>query len=121
MYLNASHNAGSFLGLHLLLPADQPSVPDTISRAGHPAAGFSGRPAIGATAMVHLGGRNLVAQVDGGTGHSGKSSPDLHFGLGACSPGTDVQVDLRWRDASGQTHSRTLNLKPGWHTVLLAK
>ena len=122
MCLNASHNAGSFLGLHLLLPADQPSLPDTISRAGHPADGFSGRPAIGATAMVHLpGGRNLVAQVDGGTGHSGKSSPDLHFGLGARSPGAEVQVDLRWRDTVGQTHSRTLNLKPGWHTVLLVK
>jgi hypothetical protein len=122
IYMNESHNAGAFLGLHLLLPLDQPALPDTISRAGPPGGGLSGRPAIGATATVHLpDGRSLVAQVDGGSGHSGKRSPDLHFGLGACSPETEVQIDLRWRDTTGQTHSRTLNLKPGWHTALLGK
>ncbi len=41
------------------------------------------RPAIGAAATVFLpDGRRMTAQVDGGNGHSGKRSQDLHFGLG---------------------------------------
>ena len=122
IYLNESHNVGTFLGLQLLLPVYQPTLPETISRTGHPGGSLYGRPAIGATATVHLpDGRELVGQVDGGSGHSGKRSPDLHFGLGACPPGAVVQIDLRWRDTIGQTHKRTLYLKPGWHTVLLGK
>jgi hypothetical protein len=59
-----------------------------------------------------------VAQVDGGSGHSGKRSPDLHFGIGNIRD-AEIQVDLRWRAANGQIRSRTLYLKPGWHTVVL--
>ena len=75
-------------------------------------------PAIGAQATVILpDGRRLVAQVDGGNGHSGKRSPDLHFGLGKTRG--DVEVELRWRGTDGGLHEKTLRLNPGWHTVQL--
>jgi hypothetical protein len=63
----------------------------------------------------------MVAQVDGGNGHSGKRSNDLHFGLGALGPSTPVRVDLRWRDAHGAPRAATLDLRPGWHVLMLGE
>ena len=95
---NASPQPGTFLGLRV--------------RRGAVAA-------IGATATVYLpDGRKLVAQADGGTGHSGKRSPEIHFGLGSTSPDQQLRVEVRWRDTNGIQTTHYL-LKPGWHTVQL--
>ena len=78
------------------------------------------RPAVGAQGTVWLpDGRRLVGEVDGGSGHSGKRAPELHFGLGRIAPGTPLRVDLRWRDGAGRIQSQTLRLTPGRHTLLL--
>lgn len=116
---NQSPRAGSFLGLHLLLPLHRGELKE---RAGHPAEDTPGRAAIGASATVWLPetGRKLFAQSDGGSGHSGKRSPDIHLGLGGHAGGVPVRVDLHWRDPGGQVRQTTLNLKPGWHTVVLS-
>jgi hypothetical protein len=120
LYRNESPSAGAFLGLHLLLPPGTQRVAETRARFGHPDNGDRARPAIGATAAVRRpDGKRLVAQVDGGSGHSGKRSPDLHFGLGRLSPDVWLDVDLRWRDSGGVLHRETLRLTPGWHAVLL--
>ena len=47
-------------------------------------------------------GHRMVAQVDGGSGHSGKRAPEVHFGLGTLSPSTPLRVDVRWRDGQGR-------------------
>ncbi|HEV2863839.1 MAG TPA: CRTAC1 family protein [Pyrinomonadaceae bacterium] len=105
VHLNRSRQAGGFIGLNLLLPAR--------------GAGAGGYPAIGARATVHLpDGRRMTAQVDGGSGHSGKRSPGLHFGLGRMTWGP-LRVELEWRDAGGRAHRETLRLGAGWHTLLL--
>jgi enediyne biosynthesis protein E4 len=117
---NQSPDAGSFLGLHLLLPLHSGEADRPTSRPGHPAPGFSGRPAIGASATVLTpSGRRLVGQVDGGNGHSGKRSPDLHFGLGSMSDDAKLRVELAWRDPDGKVHRQELTVSPGWHTVRL--
>ncbi|HKI05515.1 MAG TPA: CRTAC1 family protein, partial [Thermoanaerobaculia bacterium] len=78
------------------------------------------RPAVGAAAAVTLpGGRRLVGQADGGSGHSGKKSPEIHFGLGRAAAGVPLQVDVRWRDGSGKARTETLRLTPGRHRVVL--
>lgn len=121
-YHNESPTAEAFLGLHLLLPLQSEKTAKTSVHSRHPGINLRGRPAIGAFVTVHLpDGRRLVAQVDGGNGHSGKRSPDLHFGLGQLSPDTTLRVDLRWRDPDGQVHHETLPLSPGWYTVLLGR
>lgn len=117
-YHNTSSNCGAFLGLHLVLPIqkDESGV-QVIERSAlnHPV-----RPAIGASATVVLpNGQRLTAQVDGGNGHSGKRSPDLHFGLGDLPGDARLQVELRWRGPSGQVSERTIYLPPGWHTLQL--
>jgi hypothetical protein len=118
LYLNRAPHPGAFLGLHLLLPVGGAAAAATVVRAGHPRPA-DGRPAIGAAARVTLpDGRVLIAQVDGGNGHSGKRAPELLFGLGRHSPGAPVSVRLQWRDAGG-LHRRALSLLPGWHTVVL--
>jgi hypothetical protein len=122
LFRNDSDGANAFLGLHVLVPPVGAEDPENGSmvRAGHPGADTPGFPAIGAQAVVRLpGGRRLVAQVDGGTGHSGKRSPDLHFGLGAHGTPTRVPVELTWRDRTGVVHRATYELAPGWHTIVL--
>jgi enediyne biosynthesis protein E4 len=83
-----------------------------------PAGDGRSRPAVGAVAKVRLpDGRVLVGQADGGSGHSGKRSPEVHFGLGrAAGP---VWVDVRYRDGAGRVRTQTLELNPGRHMVLL--
>lgn len=98
-YLNESPNTGDFLGLKLTHP--------------------SGSPVVDAQATVTLSdGTRRVSRVDGGGGHSGKRSHEVHIGLGDHGD-TPVQVRLRWRDRSGETHEEDLRLKPGWHALQL--
>jgi enediyne biosynthesis protein E4 len=119
LFKNESPTGDSFLGLHLLIPVNG-GEQSFRARAGHPATDLYGRPAIGTTAKVHLpDGRVLTAQVDGGSGHSGKRSPELHFGLGKIPPDTTLQVELAWRDSTGQIRRKTVEINPGWHTIVL--
>jgi hypothetical protein len=107
-FRNSSPHAGAFLELLPRLPAAN--------------AGTSGRtrPAVGAEVAVTLpDGRRMVAQVDGGSGHSGKRAPEVHFGLGSLSPTTALRVDVRWRDGQGRPRATTLRLTPGRHVLLL--
>lgn len=120
-YRNECLNCGSSLGLRLLLPIQTGVSATTIKHSINSKPDTPGRPAIGATATVHLpDGRRLVAQVDGGNGHSGKRSPELHFGLGDLPPDTQLLVDLQWRATDGQVHREALYLSPGRHTLLLS-
>jgi hypothetical protein len=120
-YRNECPGCGAYLGLHLRLPAQTGDLFATTVQSGHPDADTASRPAIGAAATVHLpDGRRLVAQVDGGNGHAGARSPDLHFGLGDLAASVTLAVDVQWRAANGQVHQEMLQLAPGWHTVLLS-
>jgi hypothetical protein len=117
-YRNDNPHRNAFLGLRLLIPTQDRSTPGV--EDGHPATETAGWPAIGAQASVLLpDGKRLTAQVDGGNGQSGKRAPQLHFGLGNVAADRPLQVEIRWRDHHGQVRSRSLTLRPGWHTVLL--
>jgi hypothetical protein len=78
------------------------------------------RPAVGALVTVHRpDGRRMVGHVDGGSGHSGKRAPVVHFGLGRSGPGETLTVEVRWRDGQGRPRTKVLRLAPGFHTVVL--
>ncbi|HEV8628915.1 MAG TPA: CRTAC1 family protein, partial [Thermoanaerobaculia bacterium] len=107
-YRNDAPHPGAALELDLRLPA-------LLTRDVE-----ATRPAVGAAATVRLpGGRRLVGQVDGGSGHSGERAPVLHFGLGALRAATPLLVDLRWRDGDGRVREGTLTVAPGRHRILL--
>lgn len=107
----AQREAGErrFLGLRLLLPVAAPGPGEDAP---------SGRPAVGASVrVVRADGVVLVGQVDGGNGHSGKRSPELHFGLAAGE--APAAVSIHYRDRRGTPARLELSLAPGWHTVVL--
>lgn len=61
------------------------------------------RPALGVRATIVLSdGKTFNVEVDGGNGHSGKRSPDLHVGLGQLTPGTTAKLRLSWRSYGGK-------------------
>jgi hypothetical protein len=110
-----SEPQAGFLGLHLVHPVE--ATEKVQVRSGHPHG--STWPAIGASVTVRRAdGRVLVGQVDGGNGHSGVRSPELHFGLGESS-GAASLVEVRYRDRFGKPASVELELGAGWHTVML--
>jgi hypothetical protein len=123
-YRNDAPHPGTFLGLRLLLPSNGGGETRVTSGLVPNASGVS--PAIGAAVTVILRDpgtaavRELVAQVDGGNGHSGKRSPEVHLGLGDWPRDRDVDVELQWRDGRGRARHQSLRLRPGWHTVVLA-
>jgi hypothetical protein len=103
LYRNDAEQRGRSLGLRLLLPVDDPDV---------------GRPAIGASVRVERAdGVVLVGQVDGGNGHSGKRSPELHFGLGDSA--APAHVSIHYRDRHGTPARHELSLAPGGHRIVL--
>jgi hypothetical protein len=107
-YRNEAPEHGDYLNLKLYRPG---------ADAGTGLASL-GSPAYGATVTVTTAdGRTQVSRMDGGSGHSGKRSFDVHFGLGAASgPAT---VHLQWRDTDGTEHQQTQQFEPGTHTLLL--
>ncbi len=117
---NESPDAGDFIGLRLLLPVGASPGDSIAIRQGNPPPGLLARNAIGAAATIHLkDGCKMTAQIDGGTGHSGKRSQDIHFGLGHIPEGVALQVDLKWRGVDGLARQRTIDLCPGWYTIML--
>ncbi|TML21730.1 MAG: RNA-binding protein, partial [Actinobacteria bacterium] len=63
-------------------------------------------------------GRTRVAQLDGGSGHSGKRSFDVFFGLGPAGE-KPITAQLSWRDLHGAVHTQQLDLSHGWHNFML--
>ena len=121
VYRNDGRDQGAFVGLHLRFPADRADQLDVAVHPGHPTGAVASYPAIGATASIVLpDGRRLVGFVDGGNGHSGARSPDIHFGLGRLESQASLPVEIRWRDREGRLLSHHEMLPPGWHTVLLS-
>jgi hypothetical protein len=107
-YHNEAPSPGGYLDLSLTDEQD-----DVVGDAPAP-----GSPATGAEVMVTTAdGKKYVQRVDGGSGHGGKRSSEVHIGLGdAQGP---VQVMLCWRDRQGDTHEQKLELSQGKHSFVL--
>jgi hypothetical protein len=104
-YRNDKPGDGNFLGLRLYRPALD--------------GGTARTPAYGANVRITTAdGRTQVAQLDGGSGHSGRRSFDVFFGLGEAGA-QPVAATVTWRDLDGVARSQQLNLNQGWHDVLL--
>ena len=117
-YHNDHPVAGASLSLRLLLPLSRDGSEVTLVCEGKCATDVRGRAAVGAEVTVKLpNGEVLSRQVDGGNGHSGKRSPELHFGLRDIQG--PIQVNVRWRDPDGFVRRQSFILRPGWYTVLL--
>ena len=109
-YANEASHRGHYLGLELYRPS--------AGTGGTGGLEGIGSPAYGASAQIFTrGGHTQIAQLDGGSGHSGKSSFEVYFGLGSYAG--PVSVHLQWRDLDGQPHHQVLQLAPGTHDLVL--
>ena len=113
-YNQPSETAGACVELRLLLPLKQGQQRTEVDPER-----VEGRPAIGATAIIALPQkirvdpeRVLLRVVDGGNGHSGKNSFDLHFGLGAAFRDR-VNVHLKWRRPDGEVDEDDVSVSCG--------
>lgn len=110
-YHNDSPSTGGYLDLRLT--RDEPAM--ATAAGALPAAGT---PAVGAQVTVRTpAGRVFLNRVDGGSGHSGKRSPEVHIGLGDTAGPVDVQI--RWRDRTGQVREQSVRLSLGRHDIRL--
>jgi hypothetical protein len=106
------HNTTSSPGecLDLMLTHDQPDAAGTLPAHGSPVVGAQ-------VTVTTPDGAKHVSYVDGGGGHSGKRSTDVHIGLGKVTG--PVSTHLQWRDRNGQMHEQDLQLAPGMHSLRL--
>ena len=106
------HNEAPEPGGYLNLSLTREQAPST------GAAPAPGSPATGAQVTVTTAdGKKYVQRVDGGSGHGGKRSSEVHIGLGDAVG--DVQVCLEWRDRQGEVHKQEFELGQGKHEFVL--
>lgn len=111
-YHNDSPSPGAFLGLRLTYPAQRAQeFPGALPAPGSPVVDAQ-------VTVTTADGHKFVDRVDGGSGHSGKRSNEVHIGLGQNVTGP-VRVHLQWRDRTGQVRTQDLQLTKGWHSLQL--
>jgi hypothetical protein len=109
-YANQSPAQGKDLELELYRPS-------TDGQAGQGLEGL-GAPAYGSTVTITTPSGKQISQLDGGGGHGGYRSFEVHFGLGSYHG--PVSVALHWRTADGQLHQQTVTVEPGVHCLELS-
>ncbi|CAL9445827.1 hypothetical protein SUDANB95_02329 [Actinosynnema sp. ALI-1.44] len=107
-YHNEAPDPGGFLNLKLT--REQAQTTGSAKAAGSPATGAQ-------VTVTTSDGRKYVQRVDGGSGHGGKRSTEVHIGLGDAKGA--VQVTLEWRDRQGEVHQQELKLDQGRHEFVL--
>ncbi len=116
---NESPSPANYLGVRLVLPPSDATETNLQVLSGRPP--VSGSSPAGALVTVKLAdGRILRKEVDGGNGHCGRRTPEVHFGLGKIDAKT-VEVSVKWRDRQGTiVKPAPLQLEPDhWYTVVL--
>jgi hypothetical protein len=109
-YHNEAPDPGGYLNLNLT--REQGAVEGEAPAPGSPATGTQ-------VTVTTADGKKYVQKVDGGSGHGGKRSTEVHIGLG--DAGGPLQVRLEWRDRDGQVHKQDLELSQGRHAYVLGE
>jgi len=109
-YKNLSPHTGDYLNLNLFRPTTDGDTAMGLENA-------VGSPAYGATVTVTTPKGSQIAELDGGGGHGGFRSFDVHFGLGSYMGAATVHI--QWRDTTGALHTQNLQLMPGSHSLVL--
>jgi enediyne biosynthesis protein E4 len=107
-YANKANDLGNNLTLNLYRPS---------TLGTHAPLEGIGAPAYGTTVTIKTPGHTQISQLDGGSGHDGYRSFQVRFGLGSYHG--PVSATIRWHDASGGLHKRTVQLSSGTHNLML--
>lgn len=114
-YNNNSKNKNKYLALNIRRVAN--SQADKLTTV-------TGRVDVSGTtsvigAVVKLPDLNRIAYIDGGNGHSGDNSKEIHFGLENIPLETAIRVELSWLDMQGKVRRNEMHLNPGIYTIFL--
>lgn len=117
LLVNECAPCGPFVGLRLLRVRGQVSSNNVDGlKAAHT---VGGTVAIGATVSLELpSGDRKTAYVDGGNGHGGQQSTDIHLGLVGKTT-TPINATIKWRDFEGNVQTTTIRVYQKWQTILL--
>ncbi|MEI2367350.1 MULTISPECIES: CRTAC1 family protein [Niallia] len=117
LYINKTKTNNKFIGLDIVFPIANKENSIKVSKGK--AIGKRKRYALGAVVEVFLpNGKTLIAQVDGGNGHSGKRSNEIHFGLGDLDL-KNASAKITWRNSNGKIVTETIKVNSGWQTIWL--
>lgn len=120
-FRNTATNDNSPLVLRVLNPVAGSARSSVVVTDGYGATGGVGFPAFGAVVTVRMpDGTTRLGQVDGGNGHTGARSSDVHLGLGKTATDVALPVSIAWRNEKG-LHKVGFEARPGWHTVVLPR
>jgi hypothetical protein len=118
-FKNTATNDNTALILRVLKPTAGNARSSAVVTDGYGPTGGVGFPAVGAFVTVRMpDGTVRIGQVDGGNGHSGARSADVHLGLGQTAKDVALPVSITWRNEKG-LQKIELEARPGWHTVVL--
>ena len=109
-YANQAPDRGNFLDFRLYRPSTTGQADQGLANTG--------APAYGTTVRITTPTGQQISQLDGGGGHGGYRSFEVHFGLGGYAGPVDAQ--LSWRDAQGHLHQQSGRFTPGVHTLVLS-
>jgi hypothetical protein len=109
-YQNTASDRGNYVDLTLCRPSTDPAAAGT-------GLASEGTPAYGATVTISNAHGTQTSQLDGGSGHSGFRSFQVHFGLGTYDGPSTVTV--QWRDTNGGLHKQSQQVTPGSHMFML--
>jgi len=108
-----------FVGLRILHSTEAGTEAAEVVDGLAPAHEMEGFAALGASVTLTTdAGDEKRTFVDGGNGHGGQSSSDVHLGIGA-DAGSEHTATITWRDAEGTTQSTRVDVGTGWNTVVL--
>jgi hypothetical protein len=108
-YANESPNRGNSLELELYRPSTDGEANQGLEGPGSPA--------YGSTVTITTPSGQQIGQLDGGSGHGGFRSFDVHFGLGSYTG--PVSVHIQWTDSQGHLRNQTLQMTSGIHDLML--
>lgn len=117
LYKNNCSSCGNSITLRLLMPINE-NVDETKVVKNNEKVELLGVDPVGAEVTATLkSGETLTRYIDGGNGHSGKRSYELHFGLGKESE--IVEMAVRWRGLSGKVYKENFKVGKGNYLVVL--
>lgn len=117
LVVNECEACGAFVGLRLLRVRGQ-AQPESLDGL-QPAKEVGGSTAIGAVVSLEMPtAKRKIGYVDGGNGHSGQQSSDIHFGV-AQQTAAPYTATIKWRDFDGNVQTTTLKVFQKWQTILL--
>ncbi|WP_142786398.1 CRTAC1 family protein [Changchengzhania lutea] len=121
LYINnndLNNQTGAFIGLSIYQSINNQKTTVNTFTSRYPAIGCQVR-ILKIDGVKLADNKQLIGYVNGGNGHSGVDSCEVHFGLGNIDSESSIALEFKWIDRNGKRQKEILTLSPGWHEINL--